>query len=158
MEGFMKFNVDGAASGCPGEAGIGGILRNSVGETKMMFSKAIGRGDANLAEVLAIRQAFMMFAASNWNESHFLVIESDSFNAVSWIKSPSQAPWRMRKWILQIETLKRKVKKWEIIHVRREANQQADSLAKAGIGRATDLVNFWTEVRDSASAGNGNLR
>ncbi|EOY33608.1 Uncharacterized protein TCM_041538 [Theobroma cacao] len=119
VDGSMKFNVDGAASGCPGEAGIGGILKNSAGETKMMFSKSIRMGDSNLAKVLAIKQAFMMFSASNWNGSHSLVIESDSSNAVSWIQAPNQAPWRMRKWILQIEMLKRKVKRWEIKDVRR---------------------------------------
>ncbi|WRX26533.1 Ribonuclease H domain - like 10 [Theobroma cacao] len=145
VDGSMKFNVDGAASGCPGEAGIGGILRNSAGETKMMFSKSIEMGDSNLAEVLAIKQAFMMFFASNWNSFHSLVIESDSSNAVSWIQALNQALWRMRKWILQIEMLKRKVKRWEIKHVKREANQQADTLAKSGIGRDIDLANVWTE-------------
>ncbi|EOX97637.1 Uncharacterized protein TCM_006607 [Theobroma cacao] len=29
--GTVKFNVDGAANGCPGEVGIGGLLRNENG-------------------------------------------------------------------------------------------------------------------------------
>ncbi|EOY15851.1 Uncharacterized protein TCM_034797, partial [Theobroma cacao] len=62
----MKFNVDGAASGSTNEAGIGGLLRNSKGEVRMMFSKSIGVGDSNLAEVLTIQEAFAMFLASKW--------------------------------------------------------------------------------------------
>ncbi|EOY03952.1 Uncharacterized protein TCM_019172 [Theobroma cacao] len=82
VKGYMKFNVDGATSGSPRKAGIDGILSNFVGEIKMMFSKSIRLGDSNLAEVLATRQAFMMFVASTWNGSHFLVIESDSTNVL----------------------------------------------------------------------------
>ncbi|EOY09873.1 Uncharacterized protein TCM_025243 [Theobroma cacao] len=105
-EGKMKFNVDGAANGCPGEAGI----------------------------------------ASRWRSTHIMVVESDSKNAVQWINEPKKAPWRMRKWIFHIEMLKRKMVQWEVQHVSREANQQADNLAKSGIGRVQDLLNVLGEA------------
>ncbi|EOY05119.1 Uncharacterized protein TCM_020207 [Theobroma cacao] len=75
MEGTMKFNVDGAANASMGEAGIGGVQRNSRGEIRMMFSKSIGVGDSSLAEVLAIREAFVMFIASQRGDSHMLLVE-----------------------------------------------------------------------------------
>lgn len=53
--GEMKFNLDGAAKGCPGEAGIGGVRRDERSDVKIIFSKAIGVDDSNLAEVMAIR-------------------------------------------------------------------------------------------------------
>ncbi|EOY10119.1 Uncharacterized protein TCM_025497 [Theobroma cacao] len=80
--GQMKFNVDGAAQGCPRDAGIGGVLRDSDGRIKAIFSKTIGVGDASLAKVRAIREAFFVFAASKWSQTHKLIIESDSKNAV----------------------------------------------------------------------------
>lgn len=112
----------------------------------MIFSKSIGRGDSNLAVVLAIREAFLLFSASRWRSTHIMVVESDSKNAVQWINEPKKAPWRMRKWIFHIEMLKRKMVQWEVQHVSREANQQADNLAKSGIGRVQDLLNVLGEA------------
>ncbi|EOY13094.1 Uncharacterized protein TCM_031615 [Theobroma cacao] len=60
----LKFNVDGAAKGCPGEIGIGGVLRDYEGRIKLQFSKSTGWGDSNLAELLAIKEAFLLFATS----------------------------------------------------------------------------------------------
>ncbi|EOY04005.1 Uncharacterized protein TCM_019262 [Theobroma cacao] len=163
-----------AARGCQGEAGIGGILRNSNGEIRMIFSKSIGFADSNLAEMLAKREAFLMFSASQWCNTHTLVVEIDSRNrdvngypiigyqwvpdlvlnpdkeeryskvpnqltslsrnVVKWIQTPESVPWRLRRWTLHIEMLKNQWRRWEIKHILREANQQADNLAKTGIG------------------------
>ncbi|EOY23054.1 Uncharacterized protein TCM_015057 [Theobroma cacao] len=120
--GQMKFNVDGAARGCPRPTGIGGILRDHRGEVKIIFSKPISETDSNFAEMMAIKEAFLIFSVSRWKNNHKLLIESDSSNAVKWIKHPDGAPWRMRKLILQTKKLKREVEGWEIQHVRREAN------------------------------------
>lgn len=48
---MMKFNVDGATQGSPGEVEIVGALQDENGCMKISFSKAIGMGDANIAEV-----------------------------------------------------------------------------------------------------------
>ncbi|EOY02310.1 Uncharacterized protein TCM_016825 [Theobroma cacao] len=58
--GTIKFNVDGAANGCPGEVEIGGLLRNENGEVLIKFFKAVGWGDSNMAEYLGIREAFIL--------------------------------------------------------------------------------------------------
>ncbi|XVF54250.1 hypothetical protein PTKIN_Ptkin05aG0165200 [Pterospermum kingtungense] len=62
--GSLKFNIDGAASGQPGPAGIGGILRDCNANIKMRFSKSIGIVDSSLAEVLAVKEAFLLFSSS----------------------------------------------------------------------------------------------
>ncbi|XVF14748.1 hypothetical protein REPUB_Repub09cG0088600 [Reevesia pubescens] len=41
--------------------GIGGGLREKQGTVKIMFSKTVGIADSNLAEFLAIREAFYLF-------------------------------------------------------------------------------------------------
>ena len=40
--GVLKFNVDGAAKGKPGLAGIWGVLRNHKGEVIYMFPSMLG--------------------------------------------------------------------------------------------------------------------
>ncbi|XP_021299953.1 uncharacterized protein LOC110428443 [Herrania umbratica] len=79
--GQLKFNVDGAAQGCPGPAEIGG-----------------------------------------------------------WIKDPASASWRLRFWMNQIERFKELCTEWEIRHSPREANQEADSLAKAAIHLQSEIL------------------
>lgn len=45
LDGVLKFNVDGAARGKQGPAGIGGVFRNSNKDVLMVFSKSIGVKD-----------------------------------------------------------------------------------------------------------------
>ncbi|EOY16102.1 Uncharacterized protein TCM_034977 [Theobroma cacao] len=100
--GQLKFNIDGAAKGNPGEFGIGGVLRDSHGRVFMTFSKATGVGDASRAELLAIKEALFIYVASNRVDSHQLVLKSDSVNVIKWVKCPEIVPWRHRKHILHI--------------------------------------------------------
>ncbi|KAK1564862.1 hypothetical protein Q3G72_013377 [Acer saccharum] len=53
----MKFNVDGSSRGNPGNAGIGGVLRDCLGKVLGLFSLHIGYKDAISAEVSAILKA-----------------------------------------------------------------------------------------------------
>lgn len=45
----IKWNVDGSARGKPGPGGIGGILRDEIGNIKAMFAAAVGVRDSNEA-------------------------------------------------------------------------------------------------------------
>ena len=138
--GYFKFNVDGAAKGKPGPAGIGGILRDENGKVWLRFSKSIGITESNEAEIYAIREAMLIFSASRWVPSIGLMIESDSKNAVGWVEHPSDTPWRLRKWIAHISLLKKNFADFKIAHVYREANGDADELAKGGIDRLVPLL------------------
>ncbi|WRX25035.1 Ribonuclease H domain - like 10 [Theobroma cacao] len=95
---------------------------------------ATGWGDSNLAELLAIKEAFLLFAASPWVNSYVLIIESDSSNAVRWILKPYDSPWKFCNIIRHIENLKSKVGSWKIQHFPRSGNNLVDKLAKDGIG------------------------
>ncbi|XVE52245.1 hypothetical protein DITRI_Ditri02bG0107600 [Diplodiscus trichospermus] len=57
--GSLKFNVDGSALGHPSRARIWGILCDNSSKVK-----AIGVADSNIVELLAIREAFIIFITS----------------------------------------------------------------------------------------------
>ncbi|KAK2655120.1 hypothetical protein Ddye_008172 [Dipteronia dyeriana] len=79
----LKFNVDGSASGAPGNAGIRGVLRNSSGLMLGMFSLYVGSGDSRMAEMLAIHKAISLCAHSIALIGKEIDIVSDSAEAVS---------------------------------------------------------------------------
>ncbi|KAK2654186.1 hypothetical protein Ddye_014042 [Dipteronia dyeriana] len=56
LEAF-KFNIDGSSRGNPGDAGIGGVLRNKHGAVFCLFLLQIGAYDAITAELMAIEKA-----------------------------------------------------------------------------------------------------
>ncbi|KAG8487731.1 hypothetical protein CXB51_018526 [Gossypium anomalum] len=62
--GSLKFNVNASVLGSYGSAGIDGILRNHLGPSLVIFSKAIGVVDPVLAETIAIKEALKIFYAS----------------------------------------------------------------------------------------------
>ncbi|XVF83529.1 hypothetical protein PTKIN_Ptkin16aG0496200 [Pterospermum kingtungense] len=138
----FKFNVDDSARGKPGPTGIGRVMRDHEEVVKIRFSKPIGIADCNLAELLVIREAYILFTASQWSHSHKLVIESDSSNVVKWVSYPSIAPWAMRRFFNQIEALKSGVQNWRVIHVNRERNFMANTLAKEAVLREDELIEF----------------
>ena len=140
---FLKFNVDDSARGKPGPAGIGGVLRDCNASVKAVFSKSIGVVDSNLAELLAVREALQLFVTSHWASSHKLIIESDSSNVVKWMSNPSDAPWRMKKYIGRMDICKQQLLSCDFILIPREGNDMADELAKAGVDRQHDLVAFF---------------
>lgn len=47
--------------------------------------------------------------------------------------------------MLHIEKLKKGIRKWEVNHICRENNQLADSLAKEGVLRHSDVLNIYDE-------------
>ena len=137
---FLKFNVDRSSRGKPGPAGIGGVLRDHTTTVKLVFSKAIGVADSNVAELLAVREVLSVYANSRWASSHRLIIECDSSNVVKWVTNPICSPWSVRKIISQIEIYKAQLSECEIVHILRNGNDIANALAKFGVTRQTDLV------------------
>ena len=71
--GVLKFNVDAAAKGKLGLAGIGGVLRNHKGEVIYMFFEHVGIKDSNEVEVLAILEA-LRICHSSYQQN--LIVES----------------------------------------------------------------------------------
>ncbi|XVF53979.1 hypothetical protein PTKIN_Ptkin05aG0144200 [Pterospermum kingtungense] len=90
--GSVKFNVDGSSLGNSNPTGIGGVLRNHLGSELFWFSKLVGVMEANLAELLAVREAFAIFITMAWASDHSLIVESDSKVVVCWVANPQLAP------------------------------------------------------------------
>ncbi|KAK2662363.1 hypothetical protein Ddye_000937 [Dipteronia dyeriana] len=60
----LFFNVDGSARGCPGEAGIGGALRDAIGKILLLFSYYLGIMDSCSDEVHAILKACQLVSSN----------------------------------------------------------------------------------------------
>ncbi|KAK2637967.1 hypothetical protein Ddye_025762 [Dipteronia dyeriana] len=61
----LCFNVDGSSKGNPRDAGIGGVLRDSMGKVLCLFSYYVGVEDANTAEALAIHRAYFLISSNS---------------------------------------------------------------------------------------------
>ncbi|PWA68757.1 hypothetical protein CTI12_AA301610 [Artemisia annua] len=137
--GSLKFNVDGAARGKPGPAGIGGLLRNNCGAVVAMFSIPIGVLDSNVAEVMAIKEACRMVNEKLDLSSSGIIVESDSLNAVSWVRHPLERPWRLLSHFQEIDLFLSTNGNRSIAHIKREGNCDADKLAKEGVIHSVPL-------------------
>lgn len=76
--------MNGVARGKLRPAGIGGVLRDEKGNVLFMFSKYVGAKDSSEAGVLAILEAIHSYSCGLCD---YLIIESDSSNAISWMKT-----------------------------------------------------------------------
>ena len=83
MDNDLFFNVDGSARGNPGDAGIGGVLRDSTGKVLCLFSFFVGISDSNTAEVLAVHRACQLISSKTSLAGRMITIISDSKSAVS---------------------------------------------------------------------------
>lgn len=92
--------ADEASLGCPGDSGVGGILRDEHGNSLILFSNSTGNFDSNRAELLAVKEAVLIYASSRWCSSHPLLLECDNGNVVKWISNPQMVPWRLRKLVI----------------------------------------------------------
>ncbi|XVF83746.1 hypothetical protein PTKIN_Ptkin16aG0517100 [Pterospermum kingtungense] len=138
-QGCLKFK-DGSSVGQLVVAGIGGVLRDHEANIKLVFSKSVGMADLNLAELLAVRKALILFSASRWAQTHKLLIESDSYNVVKWVNDPSSTPRRLKNHIAQFECLKLHIHDWPIAYTLRDANEISDGLVKSGVHLTQSLI------------------
>ncbi|KAE8718692.1 hypothetical protein F3Y22_tig00109997pilonHSYRG00011 [Hibiscus syriacus] len=115
LGGKLKYNVDAAAAvhGSVGEAGIGGILRDHMGETLIQFYRNIEISDFLSAELIAILEACQLFSSSRWDEN------------------PSSAPQPFEGLVgkCRASCLSRS---WKVSFAHRERNIEAHDLAQEG--------------------------
>ncbi|EOX93164.1 Uncharacterized protein TCM_002010 [Theobroma cacao] len=85
-----------------------------------MFKRGLASwGDANLAKILTVREAMVLFTASSWANSVGIIIESDSKNVALWMTHPEKTRWKLQQLIFQMVSLKDKVADWMIQHTPR---------------------------------------
>jgi ribonuclease HI len=127
-------NIDGAARGNPGPAGIGVVIRSARGALEREVWRSIGEATNNVAEyealLLALREAAKLKPAR-------VTIRSDSELLVRQIEGRYRVRHpRLVQLHLQARELMRALPALEIVHVRREENARADALANRAIDEA----------------------
>lgn len=126
--------TDGASRGNPGESGIGIVLRNTEGTTVSILGEYIGKATNNVAEYRALLRCLVL--ATELGCTH-LIVHSDSELMVRQL----QGRYRVKDATLKHHfadvqaTLKNATFSFEIRHVDRSQNKEADNLAN----RAIDL-------------------
>ncbi|EOY00472.1 Uncharacterized protein TCM_010352 [Theobroma cacao] len=146
LKGMVKFNVDGVSRGNLGQGGITGILRDEEGKALIQFSFSIGITDANTTEILAIKKALQIVAASRWANVDCVIMESDSKNAVKWAKEPTIAAWKHKTTMMLLEFFKTQLKGYNFLKIPRAVNGAVDYLAKVGVERNNEFL--WVLVDD----------
>lgn len=127
-------NIDGASRGNPGPASYAVVIRDAGGKTVLELSKHIGRETNNVAEYYALLAA-LDYAVSQGIAA--LRIRSDSELLVRQmqgrykVKSADLRPLHERA-----AKLARQLSYFQIEHVRRELNRDADALANVALDRA----------------------
>ncbi|XP_039009369.1 uncharacterized protein LOC120137754 [Hibiscus syriacus] len=132
-DGFLKLNVDGAMVLGWGKGGIGGLIRDSCGVLLQWFSESVGGGPPIMAELLAIKRGLCLMEDLGAVPNQRFILESDSCNALKWIKNPGLCTPMFQSLVKEIVSLL-EGKDIIIRHVLRAANWEADKLAKDGIG------------------------
>lgn len=131
LPNILKFNVDGGAKGKPGQACIGGALRDEKGAVLCMFCKSIEIRNSNKAEVLAILEALRIFSRSFQRR---LIVESNSYNAISWVGSDKGKPLKLHFSFNEIKYSTSFIPV-DFCHIIRSANGLVHALEKLGVGR-----------------------
>ena len=129
--------TDGAARGNPGESGIGIVLRSEDGDTIFSGGGYIGKATNNVAEYEALLACVKKASEIKCTK---LVVHSDSELMVRQLQGKYRVKDKnLQRYFLQIkELLKDAGFDFEIVHIDRTLNKDADMLANAGIdGRQT---------------------
>ncbi len=120
---------DGASSGNPGPAGIGVVLL--LDGRKVAFSESIGTATNNVAEYRALIRG-LEAAAEYGAETVKVCLDSElivkQLNGLYRVKNAGLIPLYRKAC-----SLLSKFRKYDISHVRREENSEADSLAKKAV-------------------------
>ncbi|KAK8598621.1 hypothetical protein V6N13_094585 [Hibiscus sabdariffa] len=102
---------------------------------------SVGISDATSAEILVVEETLSQFKFSQWRGKFKLVIESDSKLVVNWLQNPSRAPAIFKPLIYACMMIGEDFS-WSISAVPRICNTLAENLAKQGIYRVKDYVEF----------------
>ncbi len=128
---FLIVNVDGASKGNPGEAGIGVAVYDKDLNIVQKSCEYIGMATNNIAEYKALILGAKLAIEFNAKNTLF---RSDSELLVKQI----MGEYRVKNTQLislysEVQSLLGKLPEWEIKHVPREENKEADLLANKGV-------------------------
>jgi ribonuclease HI len=132
----LTIHTDGGARGNPGPAGIGIVVSDQLGQTHFELGKYLGKSTNNEAEYTAFFESLawletkreeLSIAKVTWKLDSLLVVEQ--LNRRWKIKEPRMQVFAQKIW----EKLKTLSFPYEIRHVRREENKEADLLVNQAL-------------------------
>ncbi len=131
MKKKLIIHVDGASSGNPGPSGIGIVIKDEKHAVVKKISLPIGNATNNIAEYTAM--AYALSEAAREGASS-VALRTDS----ELLAKQLQGLYKIKDKTLkslheQICALQRKIKHVDIMHVPREDNREADTLAKKAV-------------------------
>lgn len=134
----IRAYIDGASRGNPGESGIGIILKDGNGHELTSAAGYIGTATNNIAEYTALIECLRKAKTLNCTK---LVVHSDSELLVRQMQGIYRVKnERLKKFFGRVRRmLDRTPFGFEIHHVPREENREADTLANVGIDRKSRL-------------------
>ncbi|XP_042964784.1 uncharacterized protein LOC122299013 [Carya illinoinensis] len=140
-QGRYKLNTDGSSRGNPGQAGGGGVIRNSSGNLVRPFAVSLDQGIVSFAEFMAVYHGVKLAKSMGIVQ---LDIELDSSTVIKWLKTSLCGLWYVEDFWEERTDMLRSMNV-NITHVYREANTPADLLARMGLEGCTkywDLFSY----------------
>ena len=131
----MKLEIftDGGCSGNPGEAAIGVVIKNGL-KTVKTLSRAIGQGTNNIAEYTALIYALQEALILKADE---VSVKTDSELMAKQVSGKYAVKHENIKPLFeQVKHLVAGFKKFQITHVPREQNSEADALVRQVLKKA----------------------
>lgn len=130
----LKIQIDGAARGNPGPAGVGVVLSSGSGRKAKELSLYLGEATNNVAEhfalIVALQEALKQ-------DSRDVAVFSDSELLVRQVNGEYRVKDKQLQWLhVLIRQLVEAFSHFEIRHVPREGNRQADRLANRAVTEA----------------------
>jgi ribonuclease HI len=128
-----RLNTDGAAKGNPGPAGAGWVLFNEETGITLKDGRFLGEATNNEAEYQALLIGLEQSLIHGAKE---IVVQMDSellvrqINGVYKVRNP-----RLSVFFEKAKDLLRKFSKYDIMHIPREQNREADRMANEAIRR-----------------------
>ncbi|KAF2289565.1 hypothetical protein GH714_037168 [Hevea brasiliensis] len=140
-EGWVKLNVDGSCLGNPGDASVGGLLRDFSSNWLLGFGFNIGETSVLAAELIGISFGLQLAWLNGFRR---VIVESDCLKAVKLINNEEDIFFHPLAALIQ--DCRRLMKmNWHccLSHVYREQNFCADSLAKQSHGLQIQELVVW---------------
>jgi ribonuclease HI len=140
FEGARRFDelhvyVDGAAKGNPGPASIGVLVQTREGRKVASFGEAIGETTNNFAEYTAMVHALRFISVFEVDRIH---VYTDSELMASQVNGEYRVKEKtLRSLHAQVLSMLRRYREYEVLHIPREKNSEADMLANRALNEAS---------------------
>jgi ribonuclease HI len=155
-----RANIDGGSRGNPGPAAYGVVIRDPRGEIVTRLKKYIGRTTNNVAEYYGLIAALDYAQSKHIRALH---IESDSELLVKQMRGQYKVKSGDLKPLFErAKKMSQSFASFQIRHVYREQNREADALANEAMDEVSDAGsekrNSKIENRNSAPASNPTIK